>query len=61
MTVFLRGHLAHPSWLCLLVIEDDVRPPDLFRGDVDFFHPTIVLWIPFQVAIYPLLERETCH
>jgi hypothetical protein len=57
-----RGDAGPPClvlWRCLLVIENDVRPPDLFRGDVNFFHSSIVIWIPFQVVIDPLLERET--
>lgn len=33
--------------VCLLVIENDVWVPDLFRGNVNFFHAAIVVWIPF--------------
>lgn len=51
---------AFSSWLfCSLVIKNEVWVPDLFRRNVNLFHATIVIWIPFQVVIHPLLEMKT--
>lgn len=54
-------NVPRPSLFRLLVIEHEVWAPDLFRGNVDFFHAAIVVWVPFQIVIHPLLEMKTFH
>lgn len=39
----------------LLLIEDDVREPDIFRGNSDRSDSSVFLWIPSQLVIDPLL------
>lgn len=46
------------SWHPLLVVENKVWPPDIVWGDADFFYTAIVIWIPLQVDVCPLLKRE---
>lgn len=46
------------SWHPLLVVKNEVWPPDIIWGDADFFYATVVIWIPFEVDICPLLKRE---
>lgn len=46
----------------LLVVEDDVRPPDEFRGDADGGDILVVTRVPAQLVVVPLLggSGETC-
>lgn len=46
------------SWHPLLVVKNKVWPPDIIWGNADFFHTTVVIWIPSEVDICPLLKRE---
>lgn len=39
----------------LLVVEDDVRPPDELRGDADGGNVLIVTRVPAQLVVMPLL------
>lgn len=48
--------------LGLLVVEDDVGPPDEFRGDADGGDIFIVTGVPAQFVVMPLLggSGEPC-
>lgn len=46
------------SWHPLLVVKNKVWPPDIIWGDADFFYATVVIWIPSEVDVCPLLKRE---
>lgn len=39
----------------VLVVEDEVGPPDQVAGDVDHLQPIVVLFIPLQVRVVPPL------
>ena len=39
-----------------LVVEDDIRQPDDLRGDVDLSDPAVLLRIPAQLVVVPLLS-----
>lgn len=57
---FLAGmgpdHLTCQGPRSLLVIEDDVRPPDELRGDADGGNVLIVNRVPAQLVVMPLLS-----
>ena len=40
-----------------LVVEDDIRQPDDLRGHVDLAHPAILLGVPAQLVVVPLLQE----
>lgn len=40
----------------LLVVQDNIGKPNVFGGYVEFGHPTIFIWVPFQFVVLPLLN-----
>lgn len=52
------GHRSLPPCApgpCSLVVEDDVRPPDKLRGDSDGGDVLVVVRVPAQLVVMPLL------
>ena len=49
--------------LILLVVEDDVGPPDVVGRDVETLHSPVLLGVPHQLVISPeLLNPQIgCH
>jgi hypothetical protein len=43
----------------LLVVEDDVRQPDVLRGHVEFGDAAVLGRIPPEFVILPLLQSTT--
>lgn len=43
----------------ILVVENQIRPPNVSGGNSDLFDATVILRIPLQVHIFPLLEKQT--
>ena len=39
----------------LLVIQDDVRPPDVVTGHVELLHPAVLVRVPLQLVVPPEL------
>ncbi len=48
--------LGHCFYLDLLVVENDVRQPDVFRWHVDLCDPAVFWRIPSELVIPPFLE-----
>ena len=42
----------------LLVVQDDVWPPDVIRRHVKHVDATILLGVPLQLVVVPVLRRE---
>ena len=40
----------------LLVVEDNVREPDVLAGHVEMLHPAVVRRVPGQLVVPPLLD-----
>lgn len=52
-------HWANGSWLhSLLIVENQIRPPNVSRGNSDLFDAAVILWLPLQVHIFPLLKKK---
>lgn len=65
-----KTQLPHSDWLqpealeqhrlallsCILIVEDDVRPPDELRGDADGRDVVVFFWIPSEFVIIPFLS-----
>jgi hypothetical protein len=49
---------AKQQMVHLLVIEHDVRQPDVLRRNVQHLHATILLWVPPEFVINPFLKQE---
>lgn len=43
----------------ILVVENQIRPPNVSGGNSDLFDATVILWVPLQVHIFPLLKKDT--
>ena len=43
----------------LLLVEDDVREPDALGGHPDGPDAPVLLWVPAQLVVGPLLGRDT--
>ncbi len=43
----------------VLVVENQIRPPNVSGGNSDLFDATVILWGPLQVHIFPLLKKQT--
>lgn len=41
----------------LLVVEHYIREPEVFGGYTEFFDAIILLWVPSQPVVVPLLHR----
>ena len=39
----------------LLVVEDDVREPDVGGGNMETVHPAVLLGVPAQLVVVPVL------
>ena len=39
----------------LLVVEDNVRKPNVLGRDVKCFDTAVFLWVPFQLVVEPFL------
>jgi len=39
----------------LLVVEADVRPPDVIGGNVKHAHLTVLGWVPHEFVVVPVL------
>lgn len=48
----------HNLRAALLLIEDDVWEPDIFRGNSDGSDSSIFLWVPSKFVINPLLVNR---
>lgn len=42
-----------------LVVQDNVRPPDDLRGDADGSYILVVVWVPAEFVIVPLLQENS--
>ncbi len=42
----------------LLVVEADVRPPDVIGRNVEHAHLTVLGWLPHEFVVVPILLRE---
>lgn len=42
----------------ILVVEDQIRTPNVSGGDSDLSDATIILRVPLQVHVFPFLERK---
>ena len=38
-----------------LVVEHNIWPPDMVRGNMKHFHPSIFLRIPLELVVFPVL------
>lgn len=43
----------------LLVVEDQIRTPNVSGGDSDLSDAAVILRVPVQVHIFPLLKIQT--
>ena len=50
-----RPERAEASVRSLLVIQDDVRPPDVVTGHVELFDPAVLLGVPLELVVSPEL------
>lgn len=41
----------------LPVVEQDVRSPDLVRGETEVFHPGMFALVPLEVVVEPALKH----
>jgi len=41
----------------VLVVKDDIRPPDVLRRDVEHIDAAVIIRIPFQFVVVPVLDR----
>ena len=42
----------------LLVVEDDIWQPDPLTGNIECFDATIIIWIPLEFIVVPLLQQH---
>ena len=47
---------ASLQWLDSLVVEHDVRSPDVVAGNVKLGHTTVFFRVPFQLVVPPELK-----
>lgn len=45
----------------ILVVEHQIRAPNVSGGNPDLFDATVILRVPQQVHIFPLLEKHNQH
>lgn len=39
----------------VLVVENQIRPPNVSGRNSDLFNAAVVVWVPVQVDVFPLL------
>lgn len=39
----------------VLVVENEIRSPNVSRRNSDLFNASIIVWVPMQVHVFPLL------
>jgi hypothetical protein len=42
----------------LLVVEDDVGPPDVVRWDVQHVHASVLFRVPLKFVVVPILTEQ---
>lgn len=42
----------------LLIIQNYIRQPYVFRWHMKCVHTAVVVWIPFELVVIPLLDRK---
>lgn len=50
---FGRGFVYALILRAVLVIQDNVRPPDQITGNADDFQPVVIVLVPLQVGVMP--------
>lgn len=45
----------------LPVVEQDVRGPDLVRGEAEVLHPGMFALVPLEIVVKPTLKRTEAH
>jgi len=43
----------------LLVVQEYVWYPDVFRRNVNFLDSPIIFWVPFQQIVLPILKKNS--
>lgn len=62
MSLLFLSYCDSKDYYCrcisLLVVKDDVRQPDVFRGHVELFHASVLQRIPFELVVFPFLDNQ---
>lgn len=56
--LFPCGKDSDREFINSLIIQNYVRQPYVFRGDMKSVHATIIIWVPFELVVVPLLLKE---
>lgn len=59
LEIYEDGSQPVQGKLNLLVVENEIRPPNVPRRNSDPFNAGVIVWVPLQVHVFPLLRTDT--